>query len=425
MPVKYADRARSTLTTPLTLTTNSGQITVAAGDGAKFMAAIDNVNTEWLTVFIVDGNNWEICDIYQDGVAVTGDDFYIDRMTWGNNNFSFPVGAKIICSVPGEWVSQINATLMTKADLASPAFTGTPSAPTAAVNTNDDQLATTAYAYRIGVRNMDNGGNSINSTAINIQSGRASASQVASGATSINIGHSCTSSNGQSISIGYLTSATALRAIAIGEAAAAWSSSAISIGYAAYATSSQAISIGDNSVASNSNSIAVGYNASSIAVSANAFGYNAKARIASTSVITGGLIVRKDNGESASDAVLFYTASESVYFTKEIDLKVLLDDAAVLTMPTGASFFVDEIGLIITAADTVTVQPEVSFGITGNTTYLLAQTATTVNAALQRQKFTPLTANGLTSLTASVKVAATATTLKGRFYFKGLLVENE
>lgn len=391
MPVKYADRARSTLTTPLTLTTNSGQITVAAGDGAKFMAAIDNVNTEWLTVFIVDGNNWEICDIYQDGVAVTGDDFYIDRMTWGNNNFSFPAGAKIICSVPGEWVSQINATLMTKAD--------------------------TAYVYAGAVRNLDNGGDAIGVNAINLQTGRNLASNVASGEQSIVIGRNGKAASFGSIAIGYNTATDDGDSIAIGGNAKTGAYDSIAIGDWAQTTNIN--SYGD---------LAIGAYAVAAGTADNytiTIGADLTNRIGKTHVIGGCSIVLKDNGENPNIAIRQYAAQLNTVFTKEIDLKVLLDDTAVLTIPTGASFFVDEIGLIITEADTVTVQPEVSFGITGNTTYLLAQTATTVNAALQRQKFTPLTANGLTSLTASVKAAATATTLKGRFYFKGLLVENE
>jgi len=38
-----------------------------------------------------------------------------------------------------------NMSWSTSADLASPAFTGTPTAPTAAVDTNTTQVATTAY----------------------------------------------------------------------------------------------------------------------------------------------------------------------------------------------------------------------------------------------------------------------------------------
>ena len=48
-------------------------------------------------------------------------------------------------NINAEVLSIINTLLPLKADLASPALTGTPTAPTAAVNTNTTQIATTAF----------------------------------------------------------------------------------------------------------------------------------------------------------------------------------------------------------------------------------------------------------------------------------------
>lgn len=42
-------------------------------------------------------------------------------------------------------ISTINSTLSTKANLTSPNFNGTPTAPTASVGTNNTQIATTAF----------------------------------------------------------------------------------------------------------------------------------------------------------------------------------------------------------------------------------------------------------------------------------------
>jgi hypothetical protein len=48
-------------------------------------------------------------------------------------------------------LSAVAAAILSKADTASPAFTGTPSAPTAAAGTNSTQIATTAFVLSNGV----------------------------------------------------------------------------------------------------------------------------------------------------------------------------------------------------------------------------------------------------------------------------------
>lgn len=48
--------------------------------------------------------------------------------------------------------NNIATAIATKADLASPTFTGTPAAPTAAAGTNTTQLATTAFVQAVGGR---------------------------------------------------------------------------------------------------------------------------------------------------------------------------------------------------------------------------------------------------------------------------------
>jgi len=74
----------------------------------------------------------------------------------------------------------------------------------------------------------------------------------------------------------------------------------------------------------------------------------------------------------------------------------------------------------------VTVQPTVSYGNTGNHTALAAAAPTTgLTAAFARSKVVAMTTpNGQTTLTATITVGATATTCMGRFYFIGLLVED-
>jgi len=111
--------------------------------------------------------------------------------------------------------------------------------------------------------------------------------------------------------------------------------------------------------------------------------------------------------------------------TKEVDLKAVADQT--LTLPTGCKFWIDEMGLIATSINTLTVQPTVHYGITGTPAkHHVAAITTAITAAGKREIETPLVPeDGETSLVAGVTIAATATTALGRFYFRGMLVENE
>jgi hypothetical protein len=246
-----------------------------------------------------------------------------------------------------------------------------------------------------------------------------------------------------SLSIGQSAYAVGDDSVVVGALARA-SRSSVNIGNYTY-SSGEAVAVGDSANVMNWSGIAIGYGTvvdyaagdayGGIAIGAYAsvtgqyssiaIGEDSINRLSECHVITGMRLTRKDDGESASSEHVNYTGSQSTVFSKEIDLKTLADDVATITIPTGATFFVDEIGLIVTLASGVSTQPDVSFGITGNTTSILASTASTKAAAKGRDIFTPLSKDGVNSLTASVKTAATGTTLKGRFYWKGILVEDE
>lgn len=58
-------------------------------------------------------------------------------------------------------LNAISAAIASKADLVSPVFTGTPSAPTAAAGTNTTQLATTAFSY-LSIANLITGVTGVN-----------------------------------------------------------------------------------------------------------------------------------------------------------------------------------------------------------------------------------------------------------------------
>ena len=127
---------------------------------------------------------------------------------------------------------------------------------------------------------------------------------------------------------------------------------------------------------------------------------------------------------TTSDAAWAMTSATSVIMSDVVDLKTVAD--VTTTIPTGVRFFPDEVGLVIVAATGVTGQPTIRFGITGTLDKLLAATATTgLDAAHKRERFQTLaSSDGESSLTAGVTVGATATTLTGRFYWKGFAVVN-
>lgn len=131
----------------------------------------------------------------------------------------------------------------------------------------------------------------------------------------------------------------------------------------------------------------------------------------------------KDAGQTSYYAA--FAGVETVLFGPEVDLKVVAD--VTITFPAGVKFWIVELGLIATVIDTLTVQPTIRFGITGTLAKHLAAVQTTlITAAGKRATYTPLVPqDGETSLTFGVTVGATATTAKGRPYWKGLLVEDE
>lgn len=99
----------------------------------------------------VDGDYYEL-----DGSAPITADFQ-------GGGFKITNIADGTAATDGASKGQMDTALALKANLADPDFTGTPTAPTAAENTNNTQLATTAYADR-AAGNIDVGIESITGT---------------------------------------------------------------------------------------------------------------------------------------------------------------------------------------------------------------------------------------------------------------------
>ena len=108
---------------------------------------------------------------------------------------------------------------------------------------------------------------------------------------------------------------------------------------------------------------------------------------------------------------------------KEIDLKTAA--TTTIIVPTGSRFYPNEVGIILTTlGGTITLQPDVSFGITGTNNKFVTQTTSSLTAVYERDVYTSLTTAGEATLTFTVNTAATGSAdIKGRAYFKGMLVE--
>ena len=186
----------------------------------------------------------------------------------------------------------------------------------------------------------------------------------------------------------------------------------------------ESIAIGVESSSSGDLSVAIGKGASADSSNSQALGATAQARLGGTTVIAGSIII-PNTSSFVANPVIELAGAKCVIMSDVIDLKATPADVSI-TIPVGARFYVDEIFLLVTAANTVTAQPTIRFG--DNTTMDLLMTATEttgMDAAYKRQKFTPSVGNGLSTLSFGVTIAATATTLQGRFGFVGILIENE
>jgi hypothetical protein len=129
----FVNRAKMT-----TATTGTGTITLGSAiTGYQSFAAAGVANGNTVSYVIEDGANWEIGSGTYTAVGTTLSRTPV-QSTSGGAAITLSGSAVVYISV---LASDIDA----KAPLASPALTGTPTAPTAALSTNTTQLATTAF----------------------------------------------------------------------------------------------------------------------------------------------------------------------------------------------------------------------------------------------------------------------------------------
>ena len=146
-------RFRVKLAAPITAVQTT--ITVESGMGALISGQI-NFALYYAQCFLVEGDNYELVNLYRDG-GQSGDNFLLDRNLYSEGAFAFSADAELICAPHQYWVRDatkvvwdLNIEVSGKANLSSPSFSGTPTAPTAADGTNTTQLATTAFVQNNG-----------------------------------------------------------------------------------------------------------------------------------------------------------------------------------------------------------------------------------------------------------------------------------
>ena len=108
----------------------------------------------------------------------------------------------------------------------------------------------------------------------------------------------------------------------------------------------------------------------------------------------------------------------------------MTQDEHEIELPTGARFWINEMGIIATVVTAITTQPTISIGIDTDTNKHLDNTLTlNLTAAGKRERYIPASPDdGEETLVGKVAITAITSgggSMKGRFYFKGLLVENE
>ncbi len=226
------------------------------------------------------------------------------------------------------------------------------------------------------------------------------------------------------IAFGYYNACSGQSANCFGQSNSATALQANCFGTSNTASATNCSAFGVSCTASTGNSTAVGLSTQALAQGASAFGYQAVNRITLTTVICGAIMNRKDNSEAVGTAFNNWCGVDVVLSTQNISFTAT--STQTITIPTGAHFYPNAVGVIVSAFNTVTIQPTIEFGITGSNAALKAAAITTnLTANRSAEYFTVLLTNaGQQTLTGTITVAATATTLTGRFYFRGLLIED-
>lgn len=295
---------------------------------------------------------------------------------------------------------------------------------------------------------------------------------VASGDNSLAVGYKATTSGLRSLAVGQEVSATGSSAVSIGDSASAAGAESVALGLNANAANNQATVIGAESSASAEGGTAVGYNAIAGAESSVALGQYSecvgKASVASgiyafafgsyslafghsaytddTGAIAvghnafayrkGGIIINAlpylyhfpaeydwFSTQEGIPNVSTRASSYSVLQTEEIDLTNGASSAAI-EIPSGISFFVDRVDVIVTAANGASGSPEFQVGESDtNASSIMSPTVVTKSAKGQRQKVSSTFDDEVNAIYVSLNATGTGTEYKAKLIFHGYALE--
>ena len=240
---------------------------------------------------------------------------------------------------------------------------------------------------------------------------------------SVSIGSAASASAADQVVIGRLADSSGSGSLAVGNNAEALAEGAVALGIRTFCDGLYtSIAIGDTAWASDTDAIAIGWSSDAAGAESVAIGMQA-ATVADHVFVTSALPAVTGSPTAQSTAAWRNSAAGVVITSNVLNLKNA--QTYQIPLPAGVTFFPDEVGVLIVAADTVTVQPTVQFGINLSAQEYLDAVATTgLSAAGDRQRFQTLkTAKGTATLRFEVTVGATATTLTGRIYWRGFAVE--
>jgi trimeric autotransporter adhesin len=302
-------------------------------------------------------------------------------------------------------------------------------------NTNTDSVVTLGYqAVSLGASTVAIG------TSANIGSGGnntvAVGTSTSASTDAVAIGKGATASAQYAVALGGsistdIAEATILGSIAIGAGADAKTGNyATAIGYNASTTGVNAIAIGQGTTNTGEEAITIGKGSQATTKGSVAIGSDMYSDAQYAAVIGGPLMVHKTGSASADAAttIKFFSGAETIISTEAVSLTADIDgtnNVRTITIPSGTSFYVDEVGVILCEA-TVITQPTVQFGVTGTLDKFYGPAITTNLTALRKREKVVITAggDGETSLVATMTVQGSGTG-KIRFYFKGILVRDE
>jgi hypothetical protein len=209
---------------------------------------------------------WNV-DTIQMFCQQTGDQYYIRKRTY--NSTTWTAWAKIWTSSNDGPDSGLDADLLDGqhgsyyAPINNPTFTGTVTAPTPATETNNTQVATTAFVKNQNYEpNRGTGTNSLalgyNATASGNYSTALGWTSKASRYRSIALGAGSTASGDRSTALGSESTASGDYSTALGLFSSASELYSIALGYNAEASGTQSIALGAGTVASSDYQISIG-----------------------------------------------------------------------------------------------------------------------------------------------------------------------